>query len=140
MEKVKNITALLSAIKTQSEEKKLERWRKIAAESVKQCGRGKIPEVTEVMTVAQAIESSKTLDLNIAAYECEKETSIKAALSGKTPHSVGIFIGPEGGMDDTEVKMFKDAGIATVTLGKRILRTETASSFVLSALVYELEL
>lgn len=120
-----------------SEAKKLERWRKIAAESVKQCGRGKIPEITDVYTVAQAIEFSKTLDLNIAAYECEKETSIKSALSGRTPKSVGIFIGPEGGLDDTEVKMFKDAAITTVTLGKRILRTETAGHTVLTAVMYE---
>ena len=120
-----------------SEDKKLERWRKIAAESVKQCGRGKIPEVTDVMTVKEAIEFSKTLDLTIAAYECEKETSIKEALFSEAPDSVGIFIGPEGGLDDSEVKMFFDANIKTVTLGKRILRTETAGHTVLTAVMYE---
>ena len=120
-----------------SEEKKLERWRKIAAESVKQCGRGKIPEVTDVMTVKEAIDFSKTLDLTIAAYECEKETSIKSALSSQSVKSVGIFIGPEGGLDDAEVKLFLDANIKTVTLGKRILRTETAGHTVLTAVMYE---
>ena len=120
-----------------SEEKKLERWRKIAAESVKQCGRGKIPEVTDVMSVAQAIEFSKSLDLTIAAYECEKEFSIKSALSSQSPKSVGIFIGPEGGLDDDEVKMFLSSDIKTVTLGKRILRTETAGHTVLTAVMYE---
>lgn len=122
-----------------SEAKKLERWRKIAAESVKQCGRGTIPEVTEVMTVAEAIEFSKAFDLTIAAYECERDTTVKAALSGKKPKSVGIFIGPEGGLSDAEVEMFKKADITTVTLGKRILRTETAGHTVLTAVMYEFE-
>ena len=120
-----------------SEAKKLERWRKIAAESVKQCGRGKIPEVTEVMTVKEAIELSKSFDLTLAAYECERETTFRSALSGKSPKTVGIFIGPEGGLSDTEVEMFKEANITTVTLGKRILRTETAGHTVLTAVMYE---
>ena len=120
-----------------SEAKKLERWRKIASESVKQCGRGTIPCVTEVMSVKEAIELSKSLDLTLAAYECEEETSIKSALKGKTPKSVGIFIGPEGGLDDKEVEMFKNVNIKTVTLGKRILRTETAGHTVLTAVMYE---
>lgn len=120
-----------------SELKKLERWRKIAAESVKQCGRGKIPEVTDVMSFAQAIEFSKALDLTIAAYECERETSIKQALSGKSPKTVGVFIGPEGGLDDKEVEKLKSANIETVTLGTRILRTETAGHTVLTAIMYE---
>lgn len=120
-----------------SEQKKLERWRKIASESVKQCQRGRIPEITDVMSVASAVKFSKGLDLTIAAYECEKETSIKSVLSAQSPKSIGIFIGPEGGLDDKEVKMFHDANIKTVTLGKRILRTETAGHTVLTAVMYE---
>ena len=120
-----------------SEQKKLERWRKIASESVKQCGRGKIPEIPDVMTVKEAIDFSKSLDLTIAAYECERETSIKSVLSLKKPETVGIFIGPEGGLDDSEISLFKEADIKTVTLGKRILRTETAGHTVLTAVMYE---
>ncbi|MBQ3181768.1 MAG: 16S rRNA (uracil(1498)-N(3))-methyltransferase [Clostridia bacterium] len=120
-----------------SEEKKLERWRKIASESVKQCGRGKIPEICDVLSLSESIELSKDLDLVIAAYECENETSLKSVLSAHSPDSVGIFIGPEGGLDDKEVEMFLDAGIKTVTLGKRILRTETAGHTVLTAVMYE---
>lgn len=120
-----------------SEAKKLERWRKIAAESVKQCGRGKIPEVTDVMGFSEAIEFSKALDLTIAAYECERDTSIKSALTDKTPKTIGVFIGPEGGLDDLEVKMLNAASIETVTLGTRILRTETAGHTVLTAIMYE---
>ncbi|MBO5733839.1 MAG: RNA methyltransferase, partial [Clostridia bacterium] len=90
-----------------------------------------------VMTVAQAIEMSASLDLTLAAYECERDTTFRSALSGKSPESVGIFIGPEGGLDDAEVKMLKEANITTVTLGKRILRTETAGHTVLTAVMYE---
>ena len=120
-----------------SEAKKLERWKKIAAESVKQCKRGAIPEITNVMTVKEAIEFSKTLDLTLAAYECEEEISVKSVLSSHNPKSVGIFIGPEGGLDDTEIALFECANIQTVTLGKRILRTETAGHTVLTAVMYE---
>ena len=134
------VSAKRSVVKIEdkkSEAKKLERWRKIAAESVKQCGRGTIPEVTDVLTFSQAIEFSKSLDLTIAAYECERDTSIKSALADKTPKSVGVFIGPEGGLDDKEVELLKDANIKTVTLGTRILRTETAGHTVLTAIMYE---
>ncbi len=120
-----------------SEAKKLERWRKIAAESVKQCGRGKIPEVTNVMSFGQAIEFSKSLDLTIAAYECERENSVKSALINKTPKTIGVFIGPEGGIDNAEIEKLKAANIETVTLGTRILRTETAGHTVLTAIMYE---
>ena len=120
-----------------SEAKKLERWRKIASESVKQCARGTIPEITDVMTVPQAIEFSKSFDLTVAAYECEDMTSLKSVLSQNSPKTVGIFIGPEGGLDDSEIALFNLAHIKTVTLGKRILRTETAGHTVLSAIMYE---
>lgn len=120
-----------------SETKKLERWRKIAAESVKQCGRGRIPEITEVMTVDEAINFSATLDLTVAAYENEQEVSLKSVLEKSTPKSIGVFIGPEGGLDDKEIEKFKGANIPSVTLGKRILRTETAGHTVLTTIMYE---
>ena len=120
-----------------SEQKKLERWRKIASESVKQCARGKIPEITDVMSIKEAVSFSKQLDLTLAAYECENEVSIKSALSDIKPQSIGIFIGPEGGIDDSEILIFKEENIKTVTLGKRILRTETAGHTVLTAIMYE---
>lgn len=120
-----------------SESKKLERWRKIAAESVKQCGRGRIPEITEVMTVDEAINFSDTLDLTVAAYENEQEVSLKSVLEKSTPESIGVFIGPEGGLDDKEIEKFKAGNIPSVTLGKRILRTETAGHTVLTTIMYE---
>lgn len=120
-----------------SETKKLERWRKIASESVKQCGRGKIPEITEVMTIDEAIRFSDNLDLTVAAYENEQEVSLKSVLEKSTPESIGVFIGPEGGLDDNEIEKFKTANIPSVTLGKRILRTETAGHTVLTTIMYE---
>lgn len=120
-----------------SEEKKLSRWRKIASESVKQCKRGIIPEVTEVMTFEKAVEFSKSLDLVIAPYENEKTCSLSSVLKSKTPKSVGIFIGPEGGIADEEIEILEEADIKTVTLGKRILRTETAGMAALTAVMYE---
>lgn len=119
-----------------AEEKKLARFRKIAAESVKQCGRGIIPQVTGVMTPKEAVALAKSLDLSIAAYENERQVSLKTVLESHTPKSVGIFIGPEGGFEAEEIKMFAENNIPSVTLGKRILRTETAGCAVLTAVMY----
>ena len=120
----------------QAEEKKLARWRKIAAESVKQCGRGVIPEVTGVMTVKEALAFSKQLDRTLAAYENERQLSLKEALPKEKPQSIGVFIGPEGGFSEKEVAWFQERNIPTVTLGKRILRTETAGHTVLTAAMF----
>ena len=124
-----------------AEEKKLARWRKIAAESVKQCGRGVIPEVTGVVPLSEAILMAGALDVKLAAYENEQDTPLKSALlaaRGKTePKSAGIFIGPEGGFEPEEIEALRAAGIPAITLGKRILRTETAGCAVLTAVMYE---
>lgn len=120
----------------QAEEKKLARWRKIAAESVKQCGRGVIPKVTSVMTVKEALDFSGQLDCTLAAYENERQLSLREVLQREKPQSIGVFIGPEGGFSEKEVSVFQQAKIPTVTLGKRILRTETAGHTVLTATMF----
>ena len=120
-----------------AEDKKLSRWRKIASESVKQCGRGEIPEISDVVSFKEAVELSKDLDLVIAPYENEVACAISSALRAKTPKTVGIFIGPEGGIADEEIAILNENGIKTVTLGKRILRTETAGLAALTAVMYE---
>ncbi len=120
----------------QAEEKKLFRWRKIAAESVKQCGRGVIPEVLNVMTVQEAISYAASLDCTLAAYENERQLPLKEAFPAKKPSSIGVFIGPEGGFSDKEIEKFQVNSIPTVTLGRRILRTETAGHTVLTAAMY----
>ena len=129
--------AVVNVRDEKSEDKKLSRWRKIAAESVKQCKRGVIPEVSEVMTFEKAVDFSKSLDLVIAPYENEKTLSLSSVLKSEKPKSVGIFIGPEGGIADEEIEILEKAGIKTVTLGKRILRTETAGMAALTAVMYE---
>ena len=121
-------------------EKKLERWRKIAKESVKQCARGAVPNIYDIYSLDETQGLVKCLDLVIVAYEEEKVTSLKSVLSrNKNISSIGIFIGPEGGFDRSEIEFLKSMGAQTVTLGNRILRTETAGQAVLSAVMYEFD-
>lgn len=123
------------------EAKKLERWQEIAKAAAKQSGRGIIPVVKPSMTYAQALEYAKELDVLILPYEeadgmkAAKEAFVRAAY--KT--SAGIFIGPEGGFDLTEIEQAKEKNAKMISLGKRILRTETAGLAALSMLMYEIE-
>jgi 16S rRNA (uracil1498-N3)-methyltransferase len=122
-----------------AEAKKVERWQKIAESAAKQSGRGVVPEISMPMSLDKAIEEMKNMDIFFAPYECEEETSIKNVLLSKSePQKVGFIIGPEGGFDISEIEKIKSAGINTVTLGRRILRTETAGEAVLSMIMYEI--
>ncbi len=122
-----------------AESKKTERWQKVAEAAAKQSGRGIIPEVTMPFTLDAAIEEMKKCDICFVPYECEEETSLKSVLlSAKKPKTVGYIIGPEGGFDLAEIDKLKAAGVPAVTLGRRILRTETAGEAVLSMLMYEI--
>ena len=116
---------------------KVERLRKIAREAAKQSKRGIIPYVEDSVSFKEAVKMAAQADLAIIPYEEESETSLKKALQGKTPKTVSVMIGPEGGFDKEEIKLAKDAGIISVTLGKRILRTETAPLAVSAAILYE---
>lgn len=121
-------------------EKKQERWQKIAIEAAKQSKRGKIPTVLLPMEYAQALTHGKDNDLNIMAYELEQTQGLKPLLeanAGKVK-SIGIWIGPEGGYEAAEVTAGIESGIVPVTLGPRILRTETAGLSLLSMIMYEL--
>ena len=123
------------------EVKKIARWQQIAEGGAKQSGRGLIPTVKPVMDFSEALAYAKSLEGVLIPYEkaegIEKTREIIAGLKGQK--SVGIFIGPEGGFDETEVKMAMEAGALPVTLGKRILRTETAGLAMLSILMFEFE-
>ena len=122
-----------------AEVKKTERWRKIAEAAAKQSGRGIIPEIAAPAALDAAIEEMKSCDICFAPYECEKKTTLRNVLTEKKlPKKVGFIIGPEGGFDKTEIEKIASAGIPTVTLGKRILRTETAGEAVLSMIMYEI--
>lgn len=121
------------------EEKKLLRWNKIAESAAKQCGRGKIPVVDSVMSFKEAISEAVSLDGAIIPYEKERENSLKAFAKSFKGKSIGIFIGPEGGFSNEEIDFAISNGVKSVTLGKRILRTETAGLVTSVILLYELE-
>ena len=115
------------------EKKKIDRWQKIAESAAKQSGRGIVPTVSEFMTINEVIEKSKEFDLFFVPYECEEQKTLKEILTSKSDvKSVGFVIGPEGGFDLSETEKLHSSGIDTVTLGKRILRTETAGEAVLA--------
>lgn len=121
---------------------KVERWQAIAESAAKQSKRTLIPKVNSVLTFRQAIEMAKTLDLFAAPYEnTSGMTATKDFLSKiKSGNSVGVIIGPEGGFADSEIAQVLDAGGASVSLGARILRTETAAITTLSLLMLHTEM
>lgn len=118
---------------------KIVRYNKIAEAAAKQCGRGKIPAVLEALTFKEAVSDALGLDGAIIPYEKENEGRISAFAREFKGRSIGVFIGPEGGFSDSEIGYALDNGIAPVTLGKRILRTETAGMVALVILLNELE-
>ena len=126
-------------IQKKDEKKKIDRWQKIAESAAKQSGRGIVPTVSEFMTINEVIEKSKEFDLFFVPYECEEQKTLKEILTSKSDvKSVGFVIGPEGGFDLSETEKLHSSGIDTVTLGKRILRTETAGEAVLAMTMYEI--
>ena len=120
-------------------DKKWERWNRIAMEAAKQCGRLKIPQVYRPVTLSEALARIEPGGLRLVPYENEQDLRLKAVLRGKTASSVTFLIGPEGGIAETEIQQLREAGFVSVSLGKRILRTETAGFAVLSAIRYEWE-
>ena len=118
-------------------EKKVERWQKIAEAAAKQSKRDSIPTVHEVMVLDQILQQEKW-DLLLVAYESENQVSLKKALQAhKEAKTVGVIIGPEGGLSNEEVAVAKEYGGIAVSLGRRILRTETAGLVAATAILYE---
>lgn len=117
---------------------KVDRLRKIAREAAKQSKRGIVPEVSDAISFKEAVKQAAKADIAIIPYEEETQTSLKTALAGKRAQTVSVMIGPEGGFEKDEVMLAKENGITSVTLGKRILRTETAPLVVSAAVLYEL--
>lgn len=121
------------------EGKKLERWQKIAEAAAKQSGRGIIPQMGEsVLSFKEAVAEAAKLDGVLIPYEKEEERGIRQFVQGFSGKTVGVFIGPEGGFAPEEIQLAQEAGILPVTLGKRILRTETAGMTTVALLLYEL--
>lgn len=134
-------------IKGDKADKKFDRWERIIYEAAKQCKRGMIPKLRGILSFKEALEDMGKNDINICPYEVEKSLGIKEALQTgqvkkilekKDEVRVGIFIGPEGGFAEEENDMVKAAGIASVTMGPRIFRTETASIVATAITLYEL--
>ncbi len=121
--------------------RKIERWQSISESAAKQAGRGIIPKVTEPMNFAEALEYAKEMDSIIVPYENAKGISYTKEVirEAKACARLAIFIGPEGGFADSEIERAKEAGAKLVTLGNRILRTETAGMATLAILMYEFE-
>lgn len=123
------------------EASKLKRWQSIAEGAAKQSGRMLIPQVSEVKSFDEALKKAKELDVRLIPYECATGMDgTRSILENIKPGmSVGVFIGPEGGFDTSEVEQAKIFGVEPITLGRRILRTETAGLTTLSILMYLLE-
>lgn len=122
--------------------KKIDRWQKISEVAAKQCGRDIIPQISNVTTVKEICSTIDDYDMIIVAYEKEKQNVLKNELKEikqKGFKKIGFVVGPEGGLEEKDVEMLKTSGAKIVTLGKRILRTETVAINVLSNIMYELE-
>lgn len=118
--------------------KKLERWQKIAEEAAKQSKRGRIPLVDRLVTLKEAVAELGEDELALMLYESEIENSLKKALREYDGKAVSVFVGPEGGFEESEAEMLESAGAKVVSLGNRILRTETAGLAVAAVIMYEL--
>ena len=116
--------------------KKLERWQKIAASAAEQSGRGRVPNVIVLKSYAEALERAALADKAILFYENERATTLRQKLEEGAYQTISLLTGPEGGLEAAEVEKAKDAGLAICTLGKRILRCETAPLCALSAVMY----
>lgn len=120
---------------------KISRWQGIAEAAAKQSKRGVIPKVADVCSFREAVQRAEEMDLKIIPYELAEDMGkTREILAHLQPgHHVAVFIGPEGGFEEAEIAYAMEHNVEPVTLGKRILRTETAGLTVLSWLVYLLE-
>lgn len=135
---VKRCVVKLDAKKAQA---KVNRWQGIAEAAAKQCKRGVIPAVREPMTMKEAAAYAREMDIKLIPYELAEDMSRTRKLLERIEpgQSVAVFIGPEGGFAESEIELALSKGLEPITLGKRILRTETAGLAVLSWMTYLLE-
>ncbi|HXF83464.1 MAG TPA: RsmE family RNA methyltransferase [bacterium] len=117
-----------------------ERWRRIAVEAAKQSRRSEVPEVLDPMPFAAALDHLEGCDLVLALWEGERARSIADVLGGAAPHRLALLVGPEGGFTAAEVEDAVRRGAHVVSLGPRILRTETAALAAAAMVLYEFTL
>ena len=122
-------------------ESKVKRWQAISEAAAKQSKRAIIPEVSMPMTMKRAVEFCKDMEVKLIPYEnADHIEETKKLIEGIRPgESIAVFIGPEGGFSEQEIELCMENGIKPITLGKRILRTETAGFTIISWLMYHLE-
>ena len=128
--------------KLKDENKKIERWNKISEVASKQSGRNIIPQINNCINIKKICEMIPKYDIVMVAYELEEKNTLKAELKKlqlKSNIKLAVVIGPEGGLDKKEVDVLQENGAKVITLGKRILRTETAGIVATAILLYELE-
>lgn len=120
---------------------RISRWQGIAEAAAKQSKRAVIPKVHSVLSMKEAVAYAQEMDVKLIPYELAEDMQhTKQMIEAVKPgQSVAVFIGPEGGFEENEIQMAREAGIEPVTLGRRILRTETAGFTVISWLMYRLE-
>ena len=130
-------------IKNDSEDRKIERRQRISAEAAKQCGRSVIPKIKRSVNFDEVLIEASRSDLCLFCYEGDSTQPLRTVLrefEDGLPKSISVIIGSEGGFSINEAAAAKAMGMTMIGLGKRILRTETASGFVLACIVYESEL
>lgn len=123
------------------EQKKLERWRTISLTAAKQSGRDIVPEVSDFITFNEAVKRARSLEYSLIPYENEKgmDKARELIKELKNKKSIGIFIGPEGGIAEDELELAINTGAKPISLGNRILRTETAGLALVSVIAFEID-
>ena len=116
---------------------RIERWQRVSEEAAKQSRRGYIPKVAALSKLSDLTFGK--YDLFLVAYENENMTTLKSVLRSFSGNSAAVLIGPEGGFSESEIALLKSRGVVSVTLGNRILRTETAGMTLLAQFLYEVE-
>ncbi len=115
---------------------KMTRWQRVAKEAAKQSGRGIMPQIGGCISFAEAVGQMSRVDTALMFYEAERSLGLKDVLDKKRISEIAIMIGPEGGFEPSEVQHAKQANILSVSLGRRILRTETAAAAVIPIIMY----
>jgi len=130
----------IAVLKDAAAEKKLIRFNRIAEEACKQSGRGRLVKVLPPVSYREAMRQMASCDTAFLCYENEDGLTLPGYLPSDTPREIAFLVGPEGGLSPDEVALAKEMGVISVSLGKRILRTETAAPFVLAILAGKYEL
>ena len=139
-----NFERCIVKLQGKDEAKKIERWQKISESASKQSGRDIIPKINNIISIKQLCDFIKNYDIVLVAYENEKDNTLKEELNKlkklDKELKIGVVIGPEGGIAEKEIEILKENNAKIITLGNRILRTETVCLNVASIIMYEFDM